>query len=116
MKKNFHTRYERGLMSTLRAVADLCCEKLGVNYKSFNKIHANDPLIKEHWHGYNRDGHIRIFLYNRDLRYYSLASLVDTVVHEVAHLIYLRHDKRHKRCHNMLLRYVKKYLKERIIF
>lgn len=111
MNKAFYKSYEAALMSLLRSIANLCCEDLGIKYKSFKKIHYNDKYFNNDLCGYNKDGHIRIFLHDKDYKYFSLNELIDTVVHEIVHILYYRHDHRHKRMHNKLLKKVKNYLK-----
>ncbi len=104
----FQQLFSKRLICLLKTIADFVCRELGVKYTSFRVMVPHDSDYKGCVAYCDYGGNIRIKLrHHRTKDFFSYDYLVDSVVHEIVHLIYNRHDKKFHQERRRVLRLVR---------
>jgi len=106
-----HTFLQLHLLQVIRALAKKVSRQFSLKSYKIDLFDHNDPERKLSYGLCYPDGHIYIDLHNRRSRKYGrLESIIDTVVHELAHLKYPNHSRQFWASHKKMKQWVYKKL------
>lgn len=77
---------EKEVVRVLDKLGKKACKKFGYEYSNIKRLHANDKDVDKVYGYYiinNRE--IRVAIKKSATRFYPMESLVDTLMHEIAH-------------------------------
>lgn len=100
MRYQQHGFVDKHLLKMCEAFAKLICKQFGLKYRSIRLFCHNDPerltTKGQCW----PDGEIELEFRGKDMkRFSSISDILDTVVHELAHLQEKGHGNRFKALH-----------------
>jgi len=79
---------EKEIVKVLDRLGKKACKKFGYSYASIKRLHPNDDLAGGGTDGYcvidNKE--IRIAIKKTKTKFYPMEELVDTLIHEIAHV------------------------------
>lgn len=114
---NKHSVVDHHVLSFLKDVAKQLSKKFKFNYSGIHLMSPDDEDFSNCW-GYCVDGHIVVCV-RRGRRYMALEEILDTLIHELAHLgqtdddfitIKALHDNKWKKKYDNYYHWIKKSL------
>ncbi len=94
----------------LRRIARLVCKQFDLEPKSIKLFEYDDPEAKRSWGLCYPDGSIKISLRGRRKRICKIETMVDTLLHELAHLKHRNHSKAFHKYYRRLVYWTHKNL------
>lgn len=106
-----HSFLQLHLLNLFRDLAKKVAKQFSLKNYKIDLFHPNDPERKFSYGLCYPNGHIYIDINNRRTRKYGrVESIIDTVVHELAHLKYPNHGRQFWASHKKMKRWVYKKL------